>query len=97
MSELKKKSDWSVPFILEEQPEPHTPIKEREQSESARKEHEADVAMANPLLNLAAALGQTPGGASSAPGTFAVKKRWDDGSFLFRNPSSGSYYNVFPS
>jgi hypothetical protein len=34
--------------------------------------------MGNPLLNLAAALGQTPTTASVG-GTFAVKKRWDDG------------------
>lgn len=36
--------------------------------------------MGNPLLNLAAALGQAPQTASaSVGGTFAVKKRWDDG------------------
>ena len=40
--------------------------------------------MGNPLLNLAAALGQTPSGASvsSASGGFAVKKRWDDGELI---------------
>jgi protein CWC15 len=44
-------------------------------------EREADIATSNPLLNLAAALGQqAPGGLkTTAPGTFAVKKRWDDG------------------
>lgn len=34
--------------------------------------------MGNPLLNLATALGQTPQTANVG-GTFAVKKRWDDG------------------
>jgi protein CWC15 len=43
--------------------------------------HEAHVATANPLLNLAAALGaDTPAGVNTTvPGTFAVKRRWDDG------------------
>jgi protein CWC15 len=48
---------------------------------SAAADHEAEVARANPLLNLAAALGaDTPKGVSTTvPGTFAVKRRWDDG------------------
>ena len=54
---------------------------EREQSASTAAVREAEIATANPLLNLAAALGQqAPKGVSTTvPGTFAVKKRWDDG------------------
>ena len=56
--------------------------KERvEQAEAAvtEAEREAQIATANPLLNLAAALGNAPGINTTAPGTFAVKRRWDDG------------------
>lgn len=54
---------------------------EQEQSAADAATREAEIATANPLLNLAAALGQKPQGISTtAPGTFAVKKRWDDGS-----------------
>jgi len=54
---------------------------ESEQSASQAASREAEIATANPLLNLAAALGQqTPGGVNTTvPGTFQVKKRWDDG------------------
>lgn len=58
--------------------------KERvEQAENAvtEAEREAQIATANPLLNLAAALGNAPGINTTAPGTFAVKRRWDDGTF----------------
>jgi protein CWC15 len=34
------------------------------------------------LLNLAAALGNAPGINTTTPGTFAVKRRWDDGALL---------------
>lgn len=55
---------------------------EREQSATDAAVHEADVATRNPLLNLAAALGQAPNGISTTvPGTFQVKRRWDDGEF----------------
>ncbi|KAH7099930.1 Cwf15/Cwc15 cell cycle control protein, partial [Auriculariales sp. MPI-PUGE-AT-0066] len=48
-------------------------------------DREMDVATANPLLNLAAALGQsTPSLSTNAPGTFAVKRRWDD-DLIFKN------------
>lgn len=54
--------------------------KEREQSEQNAASNEARIASANPLLNLAAALGQAPAGLNTtAPGSFSVKKRWDDG------------------
>ena len=56
--------------------------KERvDQAEAAvtEAEREAQIATANPLLNLAAALGNAPGINTTAPGTFAVKRRWDDG------------------
>lgn len=54
--------------------------KEREQSEQNAASNEARIASANPLLNLAAALGQVPAGLNTtAPGSFSVKKRWDDG------------------
>jgi protein CWC15 len=39
---------------------------------------EAEIATSNPLLNLQAALGQTPGG-SSTSSSFTVKRQWDDG------------------
>lgn len=56
---------------------------EREQSASSAAAREAEIATANPLLNLAAALGQTPNGVNTTvPGTFAVKRRWDDGKLL---------------
>jgi len=54
---------------------------EQEQSASAAASREVEVATANPLLNLAAALGQAPGISTTVPGTFQVKKRWDDGNF----------------
>ncbi|GJE97556.1 Cwf15/Cwc15 cell cycle control protein [Phanerochaete sordida] len=58
---------------------------EREQSESTAVQREAEIATANPLLNLAAALGQTPTGVNTTvPGTFAVKRRWDD-DLIFKN------------
>lgn len=52
---------------------------EREQNTSAQQAREEEIATANPLLNLAAALGQQTGVNTTAPGTFAVKRRWDDG------------------
>lgn len=54
---------------------------ESEQSANAAASREAEIATANPLLNLAAALGQAPGVNTTIPGTFQVKKRWDDGIF----------------
>jgi protein CWC15 len=50
---------------------------------SAAASRDTAIATANPLLNLAAALGaDAPVGVSTtAPGTFAVKRRWDDGAF----------------
>ena len=58
---------------------------EREQSEKSAAAREAEIATANPLLNLAAALGQNPNGVNTTvPGTFAVKRRWDDGELLPR-------------
>lgn len=56
---------------------------EHEQSASTAAAREAEIATANPLLNLAAALGQTPNGVNTTvPGTFAVKRRWDDGEHI---------------
>lgn len=53
---------------------------------------EAEIATGNPLLNLAAALGQGGSGASEA-GTsasgFSVKRRWDD-DLIFKNQAVGS-------
>jgi len=51
-----------------------------EQNAQQIADREAEIATANPLLNLAAALGQNPTGIdTTAPGTFSVKRRWDDG------------------
>lgn len=55
---------------------------EREQNASAAVAREAEIATSNPLLNLAAALGQSPGVNTTIPGTFSVKRRWDDGKSL---------------
>jgi len=52
---------------------------EREQSAAQAAVREIEIASSNPLLNLAAALGQTPGINTTVPGTFSVKRRWDDG------------------
>lgn len=53
---------------------------EAEANASNTAAREADIATSNPLLNLAAALGQNPAGLNTTkPGTFQVKKRWDDG------------------
>ncbi|KAF8885997.1 Pre-mRNA-splicing factor Cwf15/Cwc15 [Infundibulicybe gibba] len=59
---------------------------EREQSAADAASREADIATSNPLLNLAAALGQdVPTGVNTTvPGTFAVKRRWDD-DLIFKN------------
>jgi len=57
---------------------------EKEQSASATASRDAEIASANPLLNLAAALGQSSGVNTTVPGTFQVKKRWDD-DLIFKN------------
>ncbi|KAF8339339.1 Pre-mRNA-splicing factor Cwf15/Cwc15 [Amanita rubescens] len=58
---------------------------EQEQSAQDAAAREIDIATKNPLLNLAAALGQSPAGLNTtAPGTFAVKRRWDD-DLIFKN------------
>jgi hypothetical protein len=54
---------------------------EQAEVEATEAEREAQIATANPLLNLAAALGNAPGVNTTAPGTFAVKRRWDDGPY----------------
>jgi hypothetical protein len=59
---------------------------EREQNANAAVAREAEIATSNPLLNLAAALGQSPGINTTAPGTFSVKRRWDDGEPLVPLP-----------
>ncbi|OAX37787.1 Cwf15/Cwc15 cell cycle control protein [Rhizopogon vinicolor AM-OR11-026] len=60
---------------------------EREQSASAAVAREAEIATSNPLLNLAAALGQSPGISTTVPGTFSVKRRWDD-DLIFKNQAA---------
>ncbi|VDC07911.1 unnamed protein product [Peniophora sp. CBMAI 1063] len=57
---------------------------EREASQSAQADREQEIATANPLLNLAAALGTPQGVNTNQKGTFAVKKRWDD-DHIFKN------------
>ncbi|KAI0031984.1 Pre-mRNA-splicing factor Cwf15/Cwc15 [Vararia minispora EC-137] len=57
---------------------------EHEANASVQADREAQIATANPLLNLAAALGQAPGVNTTQPGTFAVKRRWDD-DLIFKN------------
>ncbi|KAG1888862.1 Cwf15/Cwc15 cell cycle control protein [Suillus subluteus] len=60
---------------------------EREQNASAAVAREAEIATSNPLLNLAAALGQSPGINTTVPGTFSVKRRWDD-DLIFKNQAA---------
>ena len=55
-------------------------MKEREAKATSASIREAEIAAANPLMNLQAALEQ--GSSSSSGGSFAVKKRWDDGKYL---------------
>jgi len=55
-------------------------------------DREAQIASANPLLNLAAALGQDTGINTTAPGTFSVKRRWDD-DLIFKNQAMSSRKN----
>ncbi|KIK97162.1 hypothetical protein PAXRUDRAFT_247179 [Paxillus rubicundulus Ve08.2h10] len=57
---------------------------DREQSSSQAAAREAEIATSNPLLNLAAALGQSSGVNTTVPGTFSVKRRWDD-DVIFKN------------
>jgi len=61
---------------------------EREANTKTEEERAAEIAMGNPLLNLAAALGQTPKTANVG-GTFAVKKRWDD-DLVFKNQAQSA-------
>lgn len=74
---------------------------EAEANAGAQKDREEEIATGNPLLNLQAALGQTPAGASSASSSagFAVKRRWDD-DLIFKNqavsldrPKKGEFVN----
>ena len=48
------------------------------EAEATEAEQEAQIATANPLLNLAVT-GNTPGINITAPGTYVVKQHWDDG------------------
>ncbi len=59
---------------------------EREQSAATAQAREEEIATSNPLLNLAAALGQSTGVNTTVPGTFAVKRRWDDGEIICAKP-----------
>ncbi|KAI9441774.1 Cwf15/Cwc15 cell cycle control protein [Lactarius indigo] len=61
---------------------------EQAEAEATEAERDARIATANPLLNLAAALGNAPGINTTAPGTFAVKRRWDD-DLVFKNQAIG--------
>ena len=64
---------------------------EQAEVEATEAEREAQVATANPLLNLAAALGNAPGVNTTAPGTFSVKRRWDDGALCYAWNSRGPH------
>lgn len=64
-----------------------------EQADSATQDRTAEIALGNPLLNLQAALGQTPDSpsarsTSTAATGFAVKRRWDD-DLIFKNQAVG--------
>ncbi|BEJ10696.1 hypothetical protein CspHIS471_0101180 [Cutaneotrichosporon sp. HIS471] len=71
---------------------------ESEANEGAARDRDEEIATGNPLLNLQAALGQTPAVSSSSAG-FAVKRRWDD-DVIFKNqavtldkPKKGEFVN----
>ncbi|BEI79625.1 hypothetical protein CcaverHIS002_0101540 [Cutaneotrichosporon cavernicola] len=71
---------------------------EAEANEGAARDRDEEIATGNPLLNLQAALGQTPAVSSSSAG-FAVKRRWDD-DVIFKNqavtldkPKKGEFVN----
>ncbi|WWC71070.1 uncharacterized protein I206_105023 [Kwoniella pini CBS 10737] len=65
-----------------------------EAASSAAVDREAEIALGNPLLNLQAALGQspstpsTPASSTIGGGSFTVKRRWDD-DLIFKNQASG--------
>ncbi|QRV84036.1 cell cycle control protein Cwf15/Cwc15 [Ceratobasidium sp. AG-Ba] len=63
------------------------PANDEEASEGKARDREAEIAIGNPLLNLEAALGGQP--STTKPGTFAVKKRWDD-DVIFKNQATNS-------
>jgi len=66
---------------------------EAEQNAQQSADREAEIATGNPLLNLAAALGQNPTGINTTtPGTFSVKRRWDD-DLVFKNQAMSSRKN----
>jgi len=67
---------------------------ENEQSASDAAAREVEIATGNPLLNLAAALGQqVPNGVNTTvPGTFSVKRRWDD-DLIFKNQAANTKDN----
>lgn len=57
---------------------------EAESSEKNRVARDEEIATANPLLNLAAALGhESAATGTGVAGTFAVKRRWDDGEYFY--------------
>ncbi|WWC88359.1 uncharacterized protein L201_003269 [Kwoniella dendrophila CBS 6074] len=67
---------------------------EAENAASSAQDRESEIALGNPLLNLQAALGQSPSAASSTTtsssavtGSFTVKRRWDD-DLIFKNQAS---------
>lgn len=63
---------------------------EAQQNAQQAADREAQIATANPLLNLEAALGQGFTGINTtAPGTFSVKRRWDD-DLVFKNQAINS-------
>ncbi|KLT42657.1 Cwf15/Cwc15 cell cycle control protein [Cutaneotrichosporon oleaginosum] len=59
---------------------------EAEANAGAARDREEEIATGNPLLNLQAALGQTPAAASTSSAGFTVKRRWDD-DLIFKNQS----------
>lgn len=66
-------------------------VQDAEAAAKGQKDRDEEIASGNPLLNLQAALGQTPGTTSSTTGstaTFAVKRRWDD-DLIFKNQAAG--------
>ncbi|KAI9457533.1 Cwf15/Cwc15 cell cycle control protein [Russula earlei] len=65
---------------------------EQAEAEATEAERDARIATANPLLNLAAALGNAPGINTTAPGTFSVKRRWDD-DLIFKNQAANEKEN----
>ncbi|KAH9173251.1 hypothetical protein EDB89DRAFT_1960760, partial [Lactarius sanguifluus] len=87
-AEARAKKRKAAGLPVEDAPVASEDEEAKNEAEATEVEREAWIATANPLLNLAAALGNAPGINTTAPDTFAVKRRWDD-DLVFKNQAIG--------